>query len=144
MSAPWIPGAHLHVVATGDEVHPFAGTLRTPAPWSGVMPPIGPAPVAIDLAQDFVVSWIPDGQSNESVILTLDQIRSDALVSCTCTVPDASAQVTVDHSLLGLFETHQLSSSIGLSRTITSTTSSDNATIDLIGEVVERADATFH
>jgi hypothetical protein len=124
-------------------VHPFVGTLRTPALWSGVMPPLGPTPVAVDRAQDFVVSWIPEGQSDESVLLDLDQFRSDTIVSCICTVPDASAQVTVDHSLLGLFGTEQLSGHIGLVRTITSTTSSGNATIDLAGEVGEAVDATF-
>jgi hypothetical protein len=130
--------------ATTTQVHAFSGALRTPGLWSGVMQPIGPNAVAVDRSQDFVVSWTPEGQGGESVLLSLQQIRSNGIVTCFCHVPDAASAVSVDTSLLGLFGTEQLMGTIRLERLITSFASSDDATTALVGEVLETADATFY
>jgi hypothetical protein len=144
VSQAWSPGETLSVVATGGQAHAFSGALRTPGLWSGVMPPIGPAAVAVDRSHDFVVSWAPEGQGGESVLLSLQQIRSNGIIACFCHVPDAAATVSVDTTLLGKFGTQQLMGSIRLERLVTSIACSDDATIALVGEALETADATFH
>ena len=145
-SQPWKPGDALAVSATGNQVHAFSGTLHTGAPLSGVTPVIGPAPVIIDLTQNFEVSWSPEGISGEIVLLML---RRGGL-TCYCIVPDAAAKVTVDSSVVGGFGNAYYvgtgeppSGTILLDRLVTSTASGDNATIALIGEVMQTGTVTF-
>jgi hypothetical protein len=138
-SQSWNPGDVLSVSATGDEVHPFSGTLQTGVLLSGVTPAIGPGPVIVDRGKDLEVAWTPEGGgSHATVLLELDQ----APLSCYCTALDSAAKVTMSSTLVALFET-TVGGSIQLERLLTSKASCDNATIDLIGEVAQTADVTF-
>jgi hypothetical protein len=139
-SLPWNPGDDLLVVAAGDAVHAFSGTLQVPALLSGVTPVLGEAPLVIDRTQDFSITWTPEWRANESMLLILRQWTQPATI-CYCTAPDAAATLTVGASLLSQFSTQQ--GQLSLERLITSTASSDNATITLIGEVAETAGVVF-
>jgi len=145
-SQSWNPGDALTVSATGNQVHAFTGTLQTGSLLAGVVPLIGPAPVVVDLTQDFEVSWTPEGRSNEIVLLMLQGLG----LTCYCIVPDSAAHVTVDASIVNAFGNAYYtgysapgSGRILLDRLITTSASSDNASIALIGEVAMSGDVTF-
>ena len=139
-SLPWKPGDALSVVATGDAVHAFSGALQVPALLSGVTPVLGQAVLIIDRTQDFTVTWNPEGRARESMLLILQQ-STHPTTTCYCTAPDAAAALTVDASLLSPFSAQDCQ--MILERLVASTASSDNATITLIGEVVESAVVMF-
>jgi hypothetical protein len=143
-SKPWSPGESLRVSATGGAVHAFSGTLETGALLSGVTPPIGPAPIDVDRTVPFEVSWAPEGKSNASVLLMLQQFRTEGVATCYCFVPDAASQMAMPASLLGNFTTDQLSANVRLERLVTTTASSDDATVELVGQVAQAAPLTFH
>jgi hypothetical protein len=139
-SLPWNPGDDLSIVATGDAVHAFSGALQVPALLSGVTPVLGQAALVINRTQDFNITWTPEGRENESVLLILQQSTQPATI-CYCIAPDATAALTVDASLLSQFSTQD--GRMSLERLITSTASSDNATVTLVGEVAETAGVIF-
>jgi hypothetical protein len=143
----WDPGEAMHVSATGGAVHAFSGTLQTGALLSGVTPSLpslsGPVSLVIDRTQPFHIAWDPEGLSDESVVLWLQQFRSDGSLTCWCSVPDTAAELTVDTSVLGQFDVQQLSAVIQLERLITRTVSSDDAIVALVGEVAKNDEIAF-
>jgi hypothetical protein len=143
MSEPWAPGAALRVSAAGGAVHPFSGTIHTSALLSGVTPPLGPSPLAVDRSQPLQVSWAPEGKSGEVVTLMLQQFTSAGVVTCYCGALDAAAKLTVDSGVLAEFGTDQLSARLRLERLLTSFASAGDATVTLVGEVAETGPITF-
>jgi hypothetical protein len=142
-SKPWNPGDLLRVSAPGDTVSAFAGSLRTGALLSGVTPALdGAAPLVIDRSQDFTISWPPEGLAGETVLLTVRQISSSAVRACFCSGPD-NGKLTVGASVLGPYTTDQLDAGIQLERLITTTVTSDNAIIDLVGAVAVGGQVQF-
>lgn len=142
-SGVWFPGDAIAVAGGGADLLGFEGTLHTGAALTGVVPPIGPAPSIVDRSQDFHVSWTPEGLAGEQVLLTLRQITTDGVTACFCSAPDSSGELTVDTSVLAMFAVEQLSGTIELERVITSTVTSDDAVINLVGAVAQEADVTF-
>ncbi|HJX52801.1 MAG TPA: hypothetical protein VJ801_08555 [Polyangia bacterium] len=131
-SQPWSPGDALRVVAAGNEVESFSGALQTGAPLAGIMPPIGPSPVVLDRSQDFEVSWTPEGKGDATVLLSLP--RSGSI--CYCDAPDSAGRLVVDANLLSPLSVEQ-NGKIKLARLTISTVASGNATIDLVGAVIQ-------
>jgi hypothetical protein len=142
-SQPWNPGDALLVAATGSQVPAFSGTLQTGLLLTGVTPSFGPEPLVIDRSQDFQVAWTAEGESNATVLLTLRQVSPNSLVTCTCIQPDSARSIVMNPSLLGMFNTEPLTTTIQLERMIISTISSHNATIDLVGAVAVVGHVTF-
>jgi hypothetical protein len=145
VSPAWTPGEALEVCATGDQVPAFSGSLHTGALLSGITPSIGAASVTVQRSQGFKVSWAPGPRSDDTVLLTLQQITSSTIATCTCTAPDSAGSVSIDSKrLLSQYvATKQLSGTIWLARTTVTTVSSGNASIELIGEVMVTGPATF-
>jgi hypothetical protein len=131
-SQPWSPGDSLQVVAAGNEVESFSGVLRTGPPLAGIMPPIGPSPVIVDRSQAFQVSWTPEGKGDATVLLSLP--RSGSV--CYCDAPDSAGRLVVDANLLSTLSVGQ-NGEITLARLTISTVTSGNATIDLVGAVIQ-------
>ena len=131
-SQPWSPGDSLQVVAAGNEVESFAGVLRTGPPLAGIMPPIGPSPVIVDRSQAFQVSWTPEGKGDATVLLSLP--RSGSV--CYCDAPDSAGRLVVDANLLSPLSVEQ-NGKITLARLTISTVASGNATIYLVGAVIQ-------
>jgi len=131
-SQPWSPGDSLQVVAAGNEVESFSGVLRTGPPLAGIMPPIGPSPVIVDRSQAFQVSWTPEGKGDATVLLSLPRIGS----VCYCDAPDSAGTLVVDANLLSTLSVGQ-NGEIKLARLTISTVTSGNATIDLVGAVIQ-------
>jgi hypothetical protein len=131
-SQPWSPGDALRVLTTGNEVLSFSGVLQTGPSLAGVMPPIGPSPVVVDHSQDFEVSWTPEGAGDGTVLLSLP--RSGSI--CYCDAPDSAGRLVVDANLLSPLSVEQ-NGKIKLARLTISTVASGNATIDLVGAVIQ-------
>jgi hypothetical protein len=131
-SQPWSPGDSLRVLAAGNEVESFAGVLRTGPPLAGITPPIGPSPVIVDRSQAFEVSWTPEGNGDATVLLRLP--RSGSV--CYCDAPDSAGRLVVDANLLSTLSVGQ-NGKITLARLTISTVTSGNATIDLVGAVIQ-------
>jgi hypothetical protein len=131
-SQPWSPGDALRVLATGNEVESFSGVLRTGPPLAGITPPIGPSPVVVDHSQAFEVSWAPEGNGDATVLLSLP--RSGSV--CYCDAPDSAGRLVVDANLLSTLSVGQ-NGEIKLARLTISTVTSGNATIDLVGAVIQ-------
>jgi hypothetical protein len=131
-SQPWSPGDALHVVATGNEVESFSGALQMGPPLDGVMPPIGPSPVAIDHSQAFEVSWTPEGKGDATMLLSLPY---DGGI-CYCDAPDSAGRLVVGANLLSPITAEQ-NGKIKLARLTVSTVAGGNATIDLVGAVIQ-------
>jgi hypothetical protein len=127
-SQPWSPGDALSVLATGNEVEPFAGVLQTGPALAGVTPPIGPSPVVVDYRQAFEVSWTPEGKGDATVLLSVPYSGG----ICFCDAPDAAGKLVVDADLLGPLSLDQ-NGKISLARLTISTVTTGNATIDLVG-----------
>ncbi len=131
-SQPWSPGDALRVLAAGNEVESFAGVLQTGPPLAGITPPIGPSPVIVDRSQAFEVSWTPEGAGDATVLLRLP--RSGSV--CYCDAPDSAGRLVVDANLLSTLSVGQ-NGEIKLARLTISTVTSGNATIDLVGAVIQ-------
>lgn len=131
-SQPWSPGDDLSILATGNEVEAFSGLLHTGPSLAGVMPPIGPSPVVVDHGQDFEVSWTPSGQGDATVLLSVPYGAG----VCHCDAPDSAGRLVVDANLLRPLSVEQ-NGKIKLARLTISTVASGNATIDLVGAVVQ-------
>ena len=131
-SQPWSPGDALRVLAAGNEVESFAGVLQTGPPLAGITPPIGPSPVIVDRSQAFEVSWTPEGAGDATVLLSLP--RSGSV--CYCDAPDSAGRLVVDANLLSTLSVGQ-NGEIKLARLTISTVTSGNATIDLVGAVIQ-------
>jgi hypothetical protein len=96
------------------------------------MPPIGPSPVIVDRSQAFQVSWTPEGKGDATVLLSLPRIGS----VCYCDAPDSAGTLVVDANLLSTLSVGQ-NGEIKLARLTISTVTSGNATIDLVGAVIQ-------
>jgi hypothetical protein len=148
-SQPWAPGDALSVTATGDQVHAFHGTLQTGALLAGLTPSFA-STLTVDRSEDFVVSWVPGGGTNDNVVLRIGQMTTGSYVRCFCAVTDSVGSVTVPASVLAGFlgttdagSDAQLGASITLERLRVSKATSDNAVIDLVGAVEQTVDAVF-
>jgi hypothetical protein len=142
-SRAWNPGEDILVDAAGATVHAFSGTLRTGGLLSGVVPSIGGAPLLVDRSQRLEVTWTPDRASGEDVLLVLEQLTDDGVLSCTCEAPDSTGTLSVDPTMLSRFATTELSGTVRLARTLHSSATTDNASIDLVGEVIVDGSLTF-
>ncbi len=131
-SQPWNFGDALQVLATGNEVESFSGVLQTGPSLAGVMPPIGPSPVVVDRSQAFEISWTPEGAGDATVMLRLPYSGG----VCYCDAPDSAGRLVVDANLLGPISVEQ-TGKIKLARLTISTVVSGNATIDLVGAVIQ-------
>jgi hypothetical protein len=141
-SVTWNPGDSLSIAATGDQVHPYSGTLATGALFSGVTPTLDDA-MTINRGQDFQITWTSEGLQGETVTLVVSASSvagSHGVI--TCVVPDSQAQVTVSSSLFGHFSTGD-HASVQLLRTVLSKAAADNATIYLEGQVSSTGAGTF-
>ncbi len=126
---PWAFGDTLQVLAPGNEVEPFSGMLRTGLALAGVSPPIGSSPVIIDHTQPFEISWTPEGDADATMLLGLPTGNS----LCYCDAPDSAGKLVVDASLLS-----PVSGELSLTRLSISTVTSGNASVDLVGAVVQK------
>jgi hypothetical protein len=142
-SLTWSPGDALGVVATGDQVDKFSGTLATGALLSGVSPALNGA-MSNNPGQNYTLSWTQDSTAGETVTLTISatKISTASEGTITCVVADSAQTVTVDSSLLGKFSDGDFAS-IVLTRDLTSTAKDTNATLYLIGSVSESGSGTF-
>jgi hypothetical protein len=131
-SQPWSPGDALRVLAAGNEVESFSGALQMGTSFAGVMPPIGPTPVVVDHSQAFEVSWTPEGKGDATVLLSLPY---DGGI-CYCDAPDSAGRLVVGANLLSPISAEQ-NGKIKLARLTISTVASGNATIDLVGAVIQ-------
>jgi hypothetical protein len=120
------------VVATGNEVGAFSGVLQVSTALTGVTPAIGSTPVIVHHDQPFEVSWAPEGKGDATVLLSLGYPGG----ICFCDAPDSAGKVVVDGNLLSPTTAEQ-KGRIRLARLTTATVSSTNATIDLVGAVVQ-------
>ena len=129
-SEPWQPGDELRIQAIGNEVAAFSGVLRTGPALAGIRPPIGSSIVEIDHIQSFEVSWEPAGMGEATVLLEFPYTGG----ICFCDAPDSVGRILVAPNLLSPMPV-EANGRISLSRLTTSTVSSANATIDLVGAV---------
>lgn len=149
-ASPWSPGEVLAVSAQGqpDQVKAFWTTLQTAAPFSGVMPAIGGAPVTILLSADFSVSWTPQAKANEFVTLNITGLNPGA--QCTCNGPESMGTITVPASSLADYfapsssgSSSTASATVSLTRTVISTFLTETATVYLIGQATLSGGAEF-
>ncbi len=143
MNASWGAGDSLLASAAGGDVHAFSGTLHTAPLLAGIAPAFASGGFVVDRAHDLDVSWTPDGVADDGVLLMVDQTSSNGAIRCTCAVADSAGTVTLGAALLAPFATTQLSGTVALGRTTVSTATSDNATIQLVGEALVSGDVTF-
>jgi hypothetical protein len=130
-SQPWPAGSVLAVLATGNEVGAFSGMLRAGASLEGVAPPFKDAKVVTPRAEPFTVSWTPEASSDATVMLRFPNDRG----VCYCDAPDSAGRLVVDGDLLT-----PIVGGISLTRFTISTLSSTNASVDLVGAIVQKAD----
>lgn len=128
-SQPWNAGDTLKVLAQGNEVEAFSGVLRAGPALRGVTPPIGSSPVVIDHTRPFEISWTPEGDADATVLLGIP--NADGL--CYCDAPDSAGALVVDSKLLST-----VSGEISLARLTVSNVVSGNASVDLVGGIVQR------
>jgi hypothetical protein len=130
-SQPWPAGSVLAVLAEGNEVGAFSGMLRAGASLEGVTPPFKDAKVVTPQAEPFTVSWTPEASSDATVMLRFPNDRG----VCYCDAPDSAGTLVVDGDLLT-----PIVGGISLTRFTISTLSSANASVDLVGAIVQKAD----
>jgi hypothetical protein len=138
---PWNPGDTLDVVATGG-VTPFSGTLQTGGPIVGLSPATlaGPQPLNVSRSQDFVLTWMPEGKSGESVMVDIRQ-PSPQSQSCACVAPDSDGKITLGAALLQGFvpttspNPQNTQVYVTVSRSIVSSVYTASGRVDLVGQV---------
>jgi hypothetical protein len=143
MHATWSPGADLDVTATGDTIDGFTGALRTAAPLTGLTPSLASPTVLVNRDEGFQLSWTPGGTGTDTVSL---QILDDCGPSCTCTAPVSAGKINLDPSNLATFDSdsgESCNATLWLTVTSTSTASSGNATIDLVGQNTLTLEVSF-
>ena len=79
--------------------------------------------------QPFTISWTPAGDGDRVVLLGIP----NASGICYCDAPDSAGTLVVDSELLS-----PVSGEISLARLTTTNLASSNASIDLVGAVVQR------
>jgi hypothetical protein len=133
-SQPWNAGDTLQVVAQGNEVEAFSGTLRAGLALGGVTPPIGSSPIVASHTQPFEISWTPERQGDATVLLGIP--NADGI--CYCDAPDSAGKLVVDSKLLSA-----VSGEISLARLTISNVTSGNASVDLVGGIVKKGAVEF-
>jgi hypothetical protein len=93
---PWSPGEWLRIAASGGEVDPFSVTIPTSSSVSSPLLEGEPEPLVVDTTKPLTVTWAPEIEAPTTVSVMLDNPGT----YCTCTVPDAMAEVTIDAALL--------------------------------------------
>jgi hypothetical protein len=140
-SQAWQQGEGLTIVASGADVHAFCGVIPTGHPLAGIDPPIGDEAVAISRSEDLHVTWTPQSADESNVTLIVGT-NGDDVVECRCFASDASGGVVMPHSVLAQLGTAS-KGTITLERTTTTSASSDNATIALVGDLMVSGPATL-
>jgi len=139
----WQPGDALTIIATGDTVHAFSGSVVTCARISGVTPGLSTV-LPITLSADLKVSWAPDAARTDQIVLA----RAFAGTPTTpegyvaCVVSDAVGSVTFPVALFVHFHGGD-QGSLDLLRYSTTTITTDNAAIDLLQGSYINALATY-
>ena len=128
-SRAWKAGDVLEVIALGNEVAPFSGMLRAGPALTGVSPAIGSAPVVIDYTRPFEISWTPEGDADAIMLLGIP--NADGI--CYCDAPNSAGSLVVDSALLGA-----VAGEISLARLTISNVASKNASVALVGAIVQR------
>jgi hypothetical protein len=147
---PWQPGAVLDVSAAGypGQVDPFSASFPTSQAFSGLTPAIGSNPVTVPLAQDLVVSWTPEGRSNESVHLDLSQsTMGGGIGRCVCDAADSDGRLILTASQIGATfkatTAAQTAATASFLRTIVTATTTANVALQLEGTVQVSSDLSF-
>ncbi len=140
----WKAGDSLGVSAAGDVVHAFSGAITTGSPLSVVSPSLSET-IAIALSSDLAVSWMPDpSRSDENVTVNVyagtSDNQLDGLVACLA--PDATGQLTVPASLLGMLHTGD-HGQLAVARFSLVTLAADNAAVDVLEGSTIVGTATF-
>lgn len=133
-SQPWNAGDTFQVLAEGNEVEAFSGTLRAGLALQGVTPPIGSSPVVVSHTQPFEISWTPEPQGDATVLLGLP--NADGL--CYCDAPDSAGKLVVDSKLLSA-----ISGEISLARLTVTNVTVSSGSVDLVGGTVKRGAVEF-
>jgi len=131
--ASWQAGDALGVSALGADVAAFSGTLLTPLEVTGLGPPLQQTPVVIVHDAPLRVSWQPEARDGETMLVLIEVLQTGGSRDVRCTVADGDGQVTVDPRLLAPLVPAE-NATVHLVRSISSSTSSSNATIALDGE----------
>jgi len=142
-AGPVSPGETLTVSATGATVDAFHGAITVGGRLLGVTPPLGAQDLAIGRGSDFRVSWTPDVEPGQTVLLSLRQAGPQSVVACFCEAADQAGTLTVPAELLALYDGAPASCTVQLARLNISTVSRGNATVQLIGEVAIAGTATM-
>jgi hypothetical protein len=137
----WNPGDSLTVSAPGATIDSFNATVKAPGLIAGLTPSFT-AP-AITLASDWTVTWTPDTQSGETMIVTVTSQGTPAKGEVSCTVADSAATVTVPAALLGNLTGATKASVIAVRYGGANATDS-NATIHVLAQVEVGGTATLH
>jgi hypothetical protein len=131
-SLTWNPGDTLGVSAAGGTVHPFNGTITTPAPVTGVSPAMSSANITISQSTDFTLSWTPSSSPGSQVTFTLAAVQGGGLDgSVTCVVDDSAGSIIVSKTLLGRFNRSDSPVILDLVRSTSSAAAGDNVTVAL-------------
>jgi hypothetical protein len=134
-SQPWDAGDTLQVLAEGNEVAPFSGLLHVGAAIAGLTPPLGSTPVIVDHTRAFEISWTPEGNGDATVLLGIPTGSG----ICYCDAPDAAGRLVVAAELLS-----PVSGEISLARLTVSNVASSNASVDLVGAVIQKGPLEVH
>jgi hypothetical protein len=119
----------------------FAGRLQTGGPLAGLSPPMGPMakPLVISRSVDFVVTWTPEGMTDEAVGLVLVQPqiseRSENESDCLCAAPDAAGRLTLSAAQLSAAFGPSTTGQITVRRFIVRTVAAGAASVQLVGYV---------
>ena len=141
-AGPLKAGGKLAVTAAGGTVDAFSGSITMGGGLSGVTPPLGAQDQSISRGADFQVSWTPDAEGGQTVLLSLRQVGAQSVVACFCEAADEAGTLTVPAELLALYEGPPASCDVQLARLKVSTVSRGNATVQLIAEAAVAGTAT--
>jgi hypothetical protein len=129
-SEPWKVGDALQVLARGNEVARFSEVLRTGPALEGVTPALGSAPVVVPSARSFTISWTPAAAGDATMLLGFPNESG----ICYCDAADSAGMLVVPADLVT-----PVSGEISLARLTISNVTNENASIDLVGAVVQRS-----
>src|SRR5208283_5755850 len=87
-SFTWNPGDSLTVSGPGATIDSFNTTVKAPGLIAGLTPSFT-APT-ITLASDWTVTWTPDTQSGETMIVTVTPQGSPSKGEVSCSVADSA------------------------------------------------------
>ena len=137
-----LAGGKLTVTAAGGTGDAFSGSITMGGRLSGVTPPLGSQDQSLSRSADFQVSWTPDAEGGQTVLLSLRQVGAQSVVACFCEAADQAGTLTVPAELLTLYEGPPAKCDVQLARLRLSTVSRGNATVQLIAEAAVSGTAT--